>query len=123
MKRWTFSCGDFERLRLHRDDFVYADPPYDVPFTTYASGGFAWEDQVRAARWLARHPGPVVLTNQATDRIMALYAELGFDCRACSRPRVGSAAPATGKPLPRCWRRGTWEAAKPQPSICVNLIS
>jgi DNA adenine methylase len=87
VRGWTFSSGDFERLRLRRDDFVYADPPYDVPFTKYASGGFGWDDQVRAARWLAHHPGPVVLTNQATERITALYAGLGFDLAVVAAPR------------------------------------
>jgi DNA adenine methylase len=87
VRRWTFSSGDFESLHLHRDDFVYADPPYDVPFTKYAAGGFAWDDQVRVARWLAQHPGPVVLTNQATDRITALYAGLGFDIEVLAAPR------------------------------------
>jgi DNA adenine methylase len=84
---WRFSAGDFERVRLQRDDFVYADPPYDVPFTKYAARGFTWDDQVRAARWLARHPGPVVLTNQATERIKGLYAELGFDLEVVAAPR------------------------------------
>ncbi len=42
---------------------------------------------MRAARWLARHPGPVVLTNQATDRVMALYAELGFAVEVLAAPR------------------------------------
>jgi DNA adenine methylase len=87
VRRWEFSTGDFERLPLHRDDFVYADPPYDVPFTKYAAGGFTWDDQVRAARWLAQHPGPVVLTNQATDRVTALYAGLGFAVEVLAAPR------------------------------------
>jgi len=43
-----------------RDDFVYADPPYDVEFTQYAKDDFKWEDQVRLAEWLAKHSGPVV---------------------------------------------------------------
>jgi DNA adenine methylase len=87
VRGWAFSSGDFERLRLHRDDFVYADPPYDVPFTKYAPAGFGWDDQVRAARWLAGHPGPVVLTNQATERITALYSGLGFDLAVLTAPR------------------------------------
>ena len=52
---WTFQCGDFEKLELRADDFIYADPPYDVEFTEYSQGGFSWDDQVRAAEWLARH--------------------------------------------------------------------
>jgi DNA adenine methylase len=85
--RWEFSSLDFEALCLKPGDFVYADPPYDVPFTQYARGGFSWNDQVRAAEWLARHPGPVVLSNQATPRIVALYKRLGYDVRFLGAPR------------------------------------
>ena len=73
LRGWTFTAGDFEQVDLRPSDFVYADPPYDVPFTAYARGGFSWDDQVRAAHWAARHRGPVVLVNQATDRILSLY--------------------------------------------------
>src|SRR4051812_48746084 len=74
---WTFKTGDFEQLDLEPHDFLYADPPYDVEFTEYSQGGFSWEDQIRAAEWLAQHPGPVVLSNQATPRIKKLYRALG----------------------------------------------
>ena len=47
--RWTFTTGDLESVALTRHDFIYADPPYDVPFTQYSRGGFSWDDQVRAA--------------------------------------------------------------------------
>ncbi len=68
-------------------DFVYADPPYDVEFTKYAKDDFKWEDQVRLAEWLAEHPGPVILSNQATERIVKLYGDLGFDVRLLKAPR------------------------------------
>jgi DNA adenine methylase len=84
---WKFKNGDFEDLRLGRTDFVYADPPYDVEFTAYAKGGFSWEDQARAAKWLSRHKGPVILVNQATPRIEALYRKLGYDVRFLDAPR------------------------------------
>ena len=58
---WAFTHGDIESIPLDDDDFVYADPPYDVAFTHYARGGFSWDDQVRAATRLAAHAGPVVL--------------------------------------------------------------
>ena len=86
--RMTFTAGDFESLELAPDDFIYADPPYDVQFRQYSRGGFHWDEQVRAAEWLARHPGPVVLSNQATDRILALYAKLGYDVRPLKGPRM-----------------------------------
>jgi DNA adenine methylase len=85
--RWEFSSVDFETLRLKPADFVYADPPYDVPFTQYARGVFSWDDQVRAAEWLARHEGPVVLSNQATPRVVALYRKLGYTLRFLKAPR------------------------------------
>lgn len=85
--RWVFSSVDFEALPLKRGDFVYADPPYDVPFTQYARGGFSWDEQIRAAEWLARHKGPVVLSNQATPRVVALYRKLGYALRFLHAPR------------------------------------
>ena len=85
---WTFCTGDFQQLALQPDDFVYADPPYDVDFTEYSRGGFGWDDQVRAAEWLAAHPGPVVLSNQATARIRKLYRGLGFTLRYLTAPRM-----------------------------------
>lgn len=84
---WTFDAGDFERIQLDADDFVYADPPYDVPFTQYAQTGFTWEDQARLAEWLARHRGAVVLSNQATERICTLYERLGFRLIKLPAPR------------------------------------
>jgi DNA adenine methylase len=95
---WKFTDADFETIRLARTDFVYADPPYDVEFTTYSKGGFSWEDQVRTAEWLARHKGPVILVNQATPRIRALYRKLGYGLRFLDAPRRiscnGDRAPA-----------------------------
>ena len=84
---WSFENRDLEELHLEREDFVYADPPYDVEFTTYSAGGFSWDDQVRTAEWLAKHRGPVVLSNQATRRIVKLYRELGFSLRFLNGPR------------------------------------
>jgi len=86
--RWEFSSVDFEKISLSPGDFVYADPPYDVPFTQYAKDGFDWDDQVRTAHWLARHKGPVVLSNQATPRILKLYRQLGFTLRYLQAPRM-----------------------------------
>src|SRR6266849_5239546 len=33
--KWDFANTTFDRLPLATDDFVYADPPYDVEFTQY----------------------------------------------------------------------------------------
>ncbi|HIA04539.1 MAG TPA: Dam family site-specific DNA-(adenine-N6)-methyltransferase [Myxococcales bacterium] len=85
---WRFITGDFEEIQLESDDFVYADPPYDVEFTRYAAQDFGWDDQVRLAHWLTYHSGPVLLSNQATPRILALYEKLGYTTQLLSAPRM-----------------------------------
>jgi len=74
-RHWTFENRDFEHVDIQSDDFIYADPPYDVVFTTYSAGGFGWNDQIRLYKWLLKHHGPVVVSNQATDRILDLYRD------------------------------------------------
>src|SRR5438132_1241481 len=70
LANWEFSNTTFDRIALEPDDFVYADPPYDVEFTQYSKDGFGWDEQVRTAKWLSKHSGPVALSNQATKRIV-----------------------------------------------------
>src|SRR2546423_3321965 len=84
---WEFSNTRFDRLKLRSDDFVYADPPYDVEFTQYSKDGFSWADQVRTAELLAKHDGPVILSNQATRRVMKLYRDLGYKLIRLDAPR------------------------------------
>lgn len=85
---WQFSNGDFAALKLTAKDFVYADPPYDQTFAQYSAQGFDLAEQQRLAHWLAAHPGPVVVSNQATDRMVDLYASLGFDITLLDAPRA-----------------------------------
>src|SRR5215471_18994656 len=85
--QWEFTSADFEDVPLEPDDVIYADPPFDVEFTQYAKEAFSWEDQVRCAEWLARHKGPVILSNQATERVIDLYSKLGFNLKFLSAPR------------------------------------
>jgi DNA adenine methylase len=85
---WELGSGDFQTVHLERGDFVYADPPYDVPFRQYSKEGFPWPDQERLAEWLAKHRGPVVLSNQATPRIVKLYKQFGFSISFRPAPRM-----------------------------------
>ena len=86
-EKWDFVSSDFEDLELCDDDFVYADPPYDVEFTQYSQGGFDWEEQVRTAEWISKHKGPVILSNQATSRVVSLYRSLKFTLKFIDGPR------------------------------------
>ena len=33
---WIFSVGEFDQIEIEDDDFIYADPPYDVEFRQYS---------------------------------------------------------------------------------------
>jgi DNA adenine methylase len=84
---WEFTNLPFNQLALHEQDFVYADPPYDVDFRQYSQGGFGWHEQEATALWLTKHPGPVILVNQATKRIIDLYGDLGYTITFLKAPR------------------------------------
>jgi len=87
LANWEFRHGDLEHVPVDHDDFIYADPPYDVPFTSYSASPFTWEDQERTAVWVANHRGPAVLVNQATPRVVRLYRTLGFTLTQVNAPR------------------------------------
>jgi DNA adenine methylase len=99
LANWHFQVGDFEELNVQPDDFIYADPPYDVEFVSYSKEGFTWQDQVRLAEWLASHSGPVILSNQATERVIELYESMGFALELLQSPRrinsTGDRTPAS----------------------------
>lgn len=88
LKRWRFKHGDFNNIKLQGDEFLYADPPYDVQFTRYNAQDFTWQDQVRLALWLQQHPAPVIASNQATPRIKELYLDLKFKLYVLPAPRM-----------------------------------
>lgn len=87
LQNWRFDHQDFVDLPIKPDDFIYADPPYDVAFRQYSQQGFDWPDQERLAHWLAAHSGPVIASNQKTPRIVELYTSLGFKLKFLEGPR------------------------------------
>lgn len=92
---WQFSSFGYQDFiesfleELQPYLFVYADPPYDDGFVSY-SGAFIWDDQVNLAKQLAALNSPVVASNKATNRIMALYESLGFKIEIISVKRCVS---------------------------------
>lgn len=84
---WKFQTGDYKAVRVAEEDIVYADPPYDVEFTAYSKDPFGWKEQVELADWLRSLPAPVIASNQATDRIIELYAKRGFAIQTLDAPR------------------------------------
>jgi DNA adenine methylase len=78
LSNWEFNSSTYLDLKLKNNDFVFADPPYDVVFRNYSKDGFTWEDQESLANWLLDHDGPIIVSNSATDRIITLYKKRGF---------------------------------------------
>jgi len=98
LSSWFFTNCSFEEVALESTDFVYADPPYDVEFRQYSKDGFGWDKQEKTAEWLSKHPGPVVLSNQATKRIVELYGDYHYKLIRLDAPRriscTGDRSPA-----------------------------
>lgn len=75
-------------------DFVYFDPPYDPidktsNFTAYTQGGFGDKEQGELAvhaRMLRDRGAYVLLSNNDTPFIRALYADFKIDVVRCARP-------------------------------------
>lgn len=84
----VFMNAEFERtLSLAgAGDVVYCDPLYEplpgtAGFTSYAAGGFNWDEQVRLAKYcVAAHQSGaiIVIGNSAAPRVIELYQHHGF---------------------------------------------
>ncbi len=87
LSQWKFTNTDFGKIKINSNDLIYADPPYDVEFRQYSRNGFEWSEQERLAQWLANQNCPAIASNQATDRILSLYRDLGFEYKILDAPR------------------------------------
>lgn len=87
LSQWKFTDLDFGKIKIASNDLIYADPPYDVEFRQYSKNGFEWSEQERLANWLANQNCPAIASNQATDRILSLYRDLGFAYKILDAPR------------------------------------
>lgn len=76
---WSFTCQEWLStiVAAPPESFIYCDPPYDDGFVSYA-GGFNWDDQQELATIAASTHHPIVMSNRATERVIALYERLGF---------------------------------------------
>ena len=112
-------------MPIEPDDFVYADPPYDVEFTQYSQGGFGWDEQERTAAVARQHTaGRSCWSNQATPRIKELYTDLGYTLTFLEAPRrisctgdrtACSRSPRHPKPLASCHSsRSNWTRCLPR---------
>ena len=85
-KTWEFMVNDFENIDIREDDFIYADPPYDVEPLFY-NNNFDWDNQVRLAEFLGKQSVPTIISNEPTDRIISLYKDCGMSIYYIESPR------------------------------------
>ena len=86
---------------------------------TYAAGGSRGRTRcARPSGW--RPPGPGRADQPGDRPDHGALRRAGIRLSRCWPPRAGSAAPATGKPRPRCWRRGTWGAGATTLDLCYS---
>ncbi|EQD27210.1 adenine-specific DNA methylase, partial [mine drainage metagenome] len=80
LRAWEFMSGDFETVPLEPDDFIYADPPYDVNFTQYSRRG---SDGAIRFVWLSGFPVTRVRSYYRTKprpESRSSTASMGFPC-------------------------------------------
>lgn len=92
LKRATIACRSYRRIAPKAGDFVYADPPYDLTFNSYAADSFQADDQEqlrdRAVAW-HEAGARVMLSNADTSYVRSLYGGTGspFNLRIVAAPR------------------------------------
>ena len=58
-----------------------------MEFRNYSGNNFEWQEQERLIKHLSRYQCPIVLSNQATDRIIELYEANGYKIFLIDAPR------------------------------------
>lgn len=106
LRRSELKIGDYERTtaEARAGDFVYFDPPYDPVsktsnFTGYVKGGFGEPHQRQLAAHaaaLAARGVHVMLSNNDTPLVRALYADFKIEGVRCARP-INSKADKRGE--------------------------
>ena len=84
LKKTKIANGDFEDFLTKypptKDDFIFLDPPYDTPFSTYAKNTFDRGDQKRLADYLINDcPAKWMMVIKKTDFIADLYFDKGLN--------------------------------------------
>lgn len=102
LKNFELIQSDYLQVldRVHKDDFVFLDPPYTIQtkqtFVRYNKQGFFWEEQLalcHAAAVVASRGAKVMVTHKANECIKRLYERAGFFVRTISRNSVISGDP------------------------------
>lgn len=88
IRNWKLSSDDFSKIRVNKTDFLYVDPPYDTQFTNYSGKSFDWPCQKRLIKHLKKYQCPIVISNQATQRIIDLYQNAGYEITIVDAPRM-----------------------------------
>ena len=102
LSKAVIRVGDFDKIYPTTGDFIYADPPYDEAYNSYASNGFEQSEQRRlrdtALKW-HRLGARVMLSNADTSFIRSLYDREPFVLHQVSAPRNINSNPNGREPV------------------------
>lgn len=82
-----FINKSYEEVSIPKNSLIYVDPPYDTPFTKYSKNDFNWENQQELIKWLLNTKEKFIISNQATNRIVDLYAKYNLKIELLDAPR------------------------------------
>ncbi|SOC26743.1 DNA adenine methylase [Thalassospira xiamenensis] len=80
LKATAFYNLDFEAFleeaKPTSDDFVFLDPPYDSPFSTYDGNRFTQDDHRRLAQWMRDTPAKWLMVISETNAVNEIYGNI-----------------------------------------------
>lgn len=83
LKNSTIKNMDFEKflsgIKIHANDFIFVDPPYDTDFNEYAQNSFSKNDQTRLADCLSKIQCRIMIVIKETEFISNLYRSRNFN--------------------------------------------
>lgn len=76
---YNLDFEDFlDNVAQGKGDFIFADPPYDSDFSSYAQNEFNRQDQIRLANVLKNTPARFMIVIKNTEFIHSLYKEFNM---------------------------------------------
>lgn len=89
MKNTKIYCEDFEsfleKVKPHKADFIFLDPPYDTEFSTYAKNEFTKNDQIRLCEYMKNTEANMMLIIKNTEFIFNLYNTKEFNIKSFNK--------------------------------------
>ena len=75
IKEVTFIHSSYETVKVKKNDFVYADPPYYDTFVDYNKSGFKEEEHTKLFNYLKNLKCKFIMSNSNTEKVKDAFEE------------------------------------------------